>query len=165
MDWRDAVGRGAGLATLAPLAKAAKANGTRVTAVFSARRPDLLVSVDLFHSHGADVVAVTDSESTSGPANVERILRRLIAEELQDQRASEGPNPCFLSGPPVPVAAAAAEVLALLAQGRTNRQVGAELYISEKTASVHVSNILAKLGMRDRTELTRYAIEQGLDAD
>ena len=39
-----------------------------------------------------------------------------------------------------------AEVLALLAQGRTNRQIGAELYISEKTASVHVSNILAKLG-------------------
>ena len=43
-----AIGRGAGLATLAPLAKAAKANGTSVTAIFSARRPELLVSVDLF---------------------------------------------------------------------------------------------------------------------
>ncbi|WID98633.1 dihydroorotate dehydrogenase electron transfer subunit [Bosea vestrisii] len=81
-SWRHivAVGRGAGLATLAPLAKAAKANGTQVTAVFSARRPELLVSVDLFHRHGADVIAVTDSEQTSGPANVERILRRLIAD-------------------------------------------------------------------------------------
>lgn len=80
--WRHivAVGRGAGLATLAPLARAAKANGTKVTAIFSARRPDLMVSVDLFRSHGADVIAVTDSESTSGPANVERILRRLIAD-------------------------------------------------------------------------------------
>ncbi len=85
-SWRSivAVGRGAGLATLAPLAKAAKANRTCVTAVFSARRPDLLVSVDLFHSHGADVIAVTDSESTSGPANVERILRRLIADGACD---------------------------------------------------------------------------------
>jgi dihydroorotate dehydrogenase electron transfer subunit len=80
--WRHivAIGRGAGLATLAPLAKAAKANGTTVTAIFSARRPELLVSVDLFKSHGADVLPVTDSEQTSGPGNVERILRGLIAE-------------------------------------------------------------------------------------
>jgi len=80
--WRHivAVGRGAGLATLAPLAKAAKANGTKVTAIFSARRPELLVSSDLFKSHGADVVPVTDSQQTSGPGHVERILRGLIAE-------------------------------------------------------------------------------------
>jgi dihydroorotate dehydrogenase electron transfer subunit len=75
-----AIGRGAGLATLAPLAQAAKAAGVSVTAIFSARRPELLVSVDLFESHGAEVIAVTDSESSSGPANVERILRGLIAD-------------------------------------------------------------------------------------
>lgn len=75
-----AVGRGAGLATLAPLAQAAKANGTKVTAILSARRPELLVSVDLFRNHGAEVIAVTDSENTSGPSNIERVLRGLIAE-------------------------------------------------------------------------------------
>jgi dihydroorotate dehydrogenase electron transfer subunit len=75
-----AIGRGAGLATLAPLAKAAKANGTKVTAIFSARRPELVLSVDLFTRQGAEVIAVTDSESTSGPSNIERILRGLIAE-------------------------------------------------------------------------------------
>lgn len=74
-----AVGRGAGLATLAPLAQAAKANGTEVTAIFSARRPELLVSVDLFKGHGAEVIAVTDLENTSGPSNIERVLRGLIA--------------------------------------------------------------------------------------
>jgi dihydroorotate dehydrogenase electron transfer subunit len=73
-----AIGRGAGLATLAPLAKAAQTNGTAVTAIFSARRPELLVSVELFKSHGAEVVAATDSEGTSGPANIERVLRGLI---------------------------------------------------------------------------------------
>ena len=80
--WRNivAVGRGAGLATLAPLAQAARCNGTGVTAVFSARRPELVVSVDLFRSHGAEVIVVTDSESTSGPSSVERILRGLISE-------------------------------------------------------------------------------------
>jgi dihydroorotate dehydrogenase electron transfer subunit len=81
-SWRHivAVGRGAGLATLAPLARAARQNGTRVTAVFSARRPELIVSGDLFHRYDAEVIAVTDAQSTSGPANVERVLRRLIAD-------------------------------------------------------------------------------------
>ncbi|MGY1689134.1 ATP-binding protein [Geodermatophilus sp. SYSU D01105] len=54
------------------------------------------------------------------------------------------------------------EVLRLLAQGRTNRQIGAELYISEKTASVHVSNILAKLGAGGRTEAVAIAAARGL---
>ncbi|MGK5170830.1 helix-turn-helix transcriptional regulator [Geodermatophilus sp. CPCC 205761] len=54
------------------------------------------------------------------------------------------------------------EVLRLLAQGRTNRQIGAELYISEKTASVHVSNILAKLGAGGRTEAVALAASRGL---
>jgi dihydroorotate dehydrogenase electron transfer subunit len=75
-----AIGRGAGLATLAPLAKAAKANATAVTAIFSARRPELLVSVELFKSHGAEVIAATDSEGSSGPASIERVLRGLIDE-------------------------------------------------------------------------------------
>jgi DNA-binding NarL/FixJ family response regulator len=55
-----------------------------------------------------------------------------------------------------------AEVLALMAQGRTNRQIGAALYISEKTASVHVSNILAKLRASSRTEAVALAAERGL---
>jgi DNA-binding NarL/FixJ family response regulator len=55
-----------------------------------------------------------------------------------------------------------AEVLALLAQGRTNRQIGSALYISEKTASVHVSNILAKLSASGRTEAVAIAAQRGL---
>jgi DNA-binding CsgD family transcriptional regulator len=55
-----------------------------------------------------------------------------------------------------------AEVLALMAQGRTNRQIGAELFISEKTASVHVSNILAKLSAGGRTEAVAIAAARGL---
>ena len=49
------------------------------------------------------------------------------------------------------------QVLALLAQGATNRQIGATLYMAEKTASVHVSRILAKLGVRSRTEAAATA--------
>ena len=80
--WRHivAVGRGAGLATLGPVARGAEAAGIGVTAVLSARRPDLVVSDALFRAHGAAVVTVTDAEGNSGPAHVERILRGLIAE-------------------------------------------------------------------------------------
>lgn len=44
------------------------------------------------------------------------------------------------------------EVLALLVEGRTNRQIGEKLFMAEKTASVHVSNILGKLGAKSRAE-------------
>jgi DNA-binding CsgD family transcriptional regulator len=53
-------------------------------------------------------------------------------------------------------------VLALVAGGRTNRQIGEALFISEKTASVHVSRILAKLGARSRVEAATAAHRLGL---
>jgi DNA-binding NarL/FixJ family response regulator len=54
-------------------------------------------------------------------------------------------------------------VLALVASGRTNRQIGGELFITEKTASVHVSRILAKLGVAGRGEAAAVAHRPGLD--
>ncbi len=54
------------------------------------------------------------------------------------------------------------EVLGLLAHGRSNGQIGRELFISTKTASVHVSNILAKLGAGSRGEAVAVARERGM---
>jgi len=54
------------------------------------------------------------------------------------------------------------EVLKLVAEGYSNKQIAETLVISEKTVERHRANILEKLGMRDRVELTRYAIRQGL---
>ncbi len=54
------------------------------------------------------------------------------------------------------------EVLALLADGRTNREIGETLFMAEKTASVHVSRILAKLDVRTRTEAAAVAYRLGL---
>ncbi|GAA0621568.1 helix-turn-helix transcriptional regulator [Kutzneria viridogrisea] len=53
-------------------------------------------------------------------------------------------------------------VLELVANGLTNRQVGAQLYISEKTASVHLSRVMAKLGASSRTEAVSLAYDRGL---
>ncbi len=54
------------------------------------------------------------------------------------------------------------EVLRLIAAGRSNREIAAVLYIAPKTASVHVSNILGKLGAASRTEAAAIAHREGL---
>ena len=54
------------------------------------------------------------------------------------------------------------QVLALIAEGATNRQIGAALFMAEKTASVHVSRILSKLGVRSRTQAAAVAHRQRL---
>jgi DNA-binding NarL/FixJ family response regulator len=56
------------------------------------------------------------------------------------------------------------EVLVLLAEGRSNRQIAEALFISPKTASVHVSNILTKLGVTSRGEAAAVAHRRGLAA-
>jgi DNA-binding NarL/FixJ family response regulator len=54
------------------------------------------------------------------------------------------------------------EVLRLLAQGHSNKQIAHKLQIAEKTVKTHVSNILSKLGVQSRTQATLYAVRTGL---
>ena len=78
----------------------------------------------------------------------------LVNDHLR--RAREGKLPL---GPLTP---RETEVIKLVAESYTNRQIAEALIISEKTVDRHRANILEKLGMRDRVELTRYAIRNGL---
>jgi DNA-binding NarL/FixJ family response regulator len=85
---------------------------------------------------------------------------RLRLEERVDTAvAPKAPSPAASLG----LTHREAEVLALLAEGRTNRQIGRELFITPKTASVHVSRILAKLGVAGRGEAAAVAHRLGLD--
>jgi DNA-binding NarL/FixJ family response regulator len=79
----------------------------------------------------------------------------LIAQYIEDAR-----NERLLRAEPL--TAREQQVVKLIAEGHTNRQIANELVISEKTVERHRANILEKLGMRDRVELTRYAIRSGL---
>jgi len=96
--WRHVVvlGRGVGLATLAPTAALAAGLGIRVTAILSAERPDYLMSAEVFDAAGADVVLVTDAEGTSDVANVETVLRGLIAGGRADAFFTCGSNRLML---------------------------------------------------------------------
>ncbi len=61
-----------------------------------------------------------------------------------------------------PLTARETEVVKLVAEGLSNRRISEELVISEKTVERHRANLMQKLGMHDRVELTRYAIRSGL---
>ena len=54
------------------------------------------------------------------------------------------------------------QVLALIACGHSNREIAEKLLIAEKTVRIHVSSVLEKLGARDRTQATIYAIQRGI---
>ena len=71
--------RGVGLATLAPLALEARRLGRNLTAICSARTPEVLMSTGYFRDLGAEVISVTDAEGTSTMENVERIIEERIA--------------------------------------------------------------------------------------
>ena len=79
----------------------------------------------------------------------------LIREHLE--RAGDGDS--LESNPLTP---RESEVVKLVAEGHTTREIAATLVISEKTVERHRANVLDKLGMRDRVGLTRYAIRTGL---
>lgn len=66
------------------------------------------------------------------------------------------------SGPSEPLTPREQEVLKLIAEAHTNKEIGVVLHLSEKTVESHRGNLLRKLGMRDRVELVRYAIRRGL---
>lgn len=84
------------------------------------------------------------------------VLLEQLDELIRRGRLVEAPSTASL------LTAREQDVLRLLARGRSNRQIGEELYITGKTASVHVSNILAKLGAASRTEAVAVAYRKGL---
>jgi dihydroorotate dehydrogenase electron transfer subunit len=92
-EWKHVVvlGRGVGLATMAPISQMAGERGVRVTALLSARSPELALAADLFESVGT-VIKVLDTDGTSAVENVEAILKGLIADKKADAFFTCGSN-------------------------------------------------------------------------
>jgi DNA-binding CsgD family transcriptional regulator len=88
-------------------------------------------------------------------------LRAALAD--LGRRARLGPSSRAVPGSPLSILTSRElEVLQALTGGRSNKEIGVELFISDKTVSVHVSNILAKLGAASRTEAAAIAHDNGI---
>lgn len=102
------------------------------------------------------------------PGAVEDAVRRVAAGEslLHPQAAARLMAEVATDAPPRPsrtsLTPREVEVLRLLAGGLSNRRLARELVISEKTVKTHVSSILSKLGLADRTQAALYAVREGL---
>jgi NarL family two-component system response regulator LiaR len=92
---------------------------------------------------------VDRGEALLHPAVAARVLQELIADGARAERHDA-------------LTAREREVLALVARGRANKAIAFELGVAEKTVKTHVGNILAKLGLSDRTQAALYAVREGL---
>jgi len=84
------------------------------------------------------------------PATVRAVMRDYLEEAAEGADAED------------PLSPRETEVVKLIAEGHSTREVADVLVISEKTVDRHRANVLAKLGMRNRVDITRYAIRRGL---
>jgi DNA-binding NarL/FixJ family response regulator len=108
----------------------------------------------------------TEIESLAARARVTLLKEGIAATDPAD--ASDGNSDATSAPPgvvdPFGLTRRERDVLALLATGRTNRQIAASLFIAESTAGVHVSNILGKLGVDNRVEAAAIAHRLGFGA-
>jgi DNA-binding NarL/FixJ family response regulator len=102
-----------------------------------------------------DLVAACRAAMRGEPFLYAGAERALVRDYVQAARAGD-------PLPEDPLTPREQQIVKLIAESNTNRQIAELLTISEKTVETHRANILEKLGMRDRVELTRYAIRRGL---
>lgn len=100
-----------------------------------------------------DLVRACRAALRGEPFLYPRGVAALVREYLE-----RGPD----AQPEDPLSPRESEVVKLIAEGLTSREIGEVLHISDKTVERHRSNVLDKLGLRDRVALTRYAIRRGL---
>jgi NarL family two-component system response regulator LiaR len=91
-------------------------------------------------------------------ADGEALLHPAVAARLMEEVSSGAPRP----GAEEALTAREREVLLLIARGMPNKLIARELQIAEKTVKTHVSSILGKLGLTDRTQAALYAVRAGL---
>ena len=138
--------------------------------VFADREVERLVwatelATDHIGSARAMLLARRDEEAGAHADEAARRLARWDGWRVRSLEALErrlGRRDAEQSEGPVELTPREREVLALVAEGLTNAELAERLYISPRTAGVHVSNILAKLGMSSRTEAAAWAVRSGL---
>jgi len=146
-------------------------DGVAATAEIARRHPEVKVVILTSFGEIERVNAALENGAAgyllkdAGPAEVAEAIRAAVRDEVFLDAQVARRLAQQMRAPRTGLAVLTArerEVLALVAEGRTNREIAAELVISERTARTHVSNLLGKLGLRSRTQAVLLAIKEGL---
>ncbi len=114
------------------------------------------------HSIGADDYLVKPFHPKELIAKIEGQLARASRISSQIDRALQKPGPAAVATrPPLPLTPAEGKVFWEVIQGYTNKKIGDRLFISPRTVQTHLSSILSKLSLENRSQLIRYAFENG----
>jgi DNA-binding NarL/FixJ family response regulator len=108
----------------------------------------------LLKDAAADEVAAAIRDANEGNVHLDPAVARLLAQRLRRRPAEDEPAE--------PLTEREKDVLRLLGRGRSNKEIAAELFITERTARTYVSNILGKLGLASRTQAALWAVEHHL---
>jgi DNA-binding NarL/FixJ family response regulator len=111
---------------------------------------------------GAEVLVAAVRTIAAGDALVDPSVTRRLVERWVALEASNGPSARTVPAAVETLSAREREILVGLARGRTNRELAAELIVSEATVKTHVSNLLTKLGVRSRVQAVVIAYECGV---
>lgn len=102
-----------------------------------------------------------DPQALAGAVRAVHAGHVLLQPEVAAALLDQGPAPVGRGGGPM-LTPREREVLAEIARGRSNREIARALVLSEKTVKTHVSSILVKLGVADRTQAALHAVRHGL---
>jgi DNA-binding NarL/FixJ family response regulator len=110
-----------------------------------------------------DILAVRGGESSLSPSVASKVIASLLNQQPALSSSSDvaGHAERIDADGRERLSERELEVLQLAAKGLSNREIGARLYITEGTVKNHISSVLSKLQMRDRTQAVLYAKEQG----
>jgi DNA-binding NarL/FixJ family response regulator len=113
---------------------------------------------------GAEEIEAAIRSAARGQVHLDPDVQRRLVERLRSGAAFGVPTqPGPLPGdPPDGLTAREAEVVQLIALGRSNSEIAADLYVSQATVKTHINHIFAKTGLRDRAQLVGYAYRVGL---
>ena len=154
-------------------------NGLEATRVIKAELPDVKVIIvtvseddrDLFEAvksgaegyllkgmSEAELSSTLEKIAAGEPALSPGLAARILDEFARISREGPGRSPSAGGG----LSDREREVLRLVAEGATNREIGSRLHVSENTVGFHVKNILAKLHLKNRAQATAFAIRTGI---
>ena len=146
-------------------------DGVEATRLIGESTPDVRVVVLTTHADDASILKALRAGATgyltkeSGRAEIARAIEAAASgQSVLDDGVTAILLAAAVDVPPsVDLTPREAEVLTLIARGKSNTEIAGELFVSAATVKTHINNLFAKIGVRDRAQAVRYALRHGLD--